>query len=423
MFNILTFAHKIEQLTNKTKFLVAYSGGMDSHVLLHCMHELRHKNPQITVRAIHVHHGLSINADAWVAHCTDVCAKLDIELIIKYVSIAKKDKKHSLEALARDARYKVFAEEINADETLLTAHHADDQAETVLLQLFRGCGPKGLAAMPERKGLALGTLLRPLLAFKRSDLYDYAQQNKLQWIEDESNEHIGYDRNFIRHKLMPIITERWPGITNALARSADHCAAASSLLNILAQQDYLLAQGSKANTLSVSKLLLLTPERQNNLIRHWLQTQGAPIPSSIKLQHIITDILSCRVDAHPIVHWQDAEVRRYRDDLYVMPPLGTTTIDLVIPWDTLTDLELPNNLGTLTPQVLKNFGLESAAKNITVRFRSRDSKYKLKGRIGTHSLKKLFQEKGIPPWQRNSVPLIFQNEELVGILDDINNIK
>jgi tRNA(Ile)-lysidine synthase len=401
MFNLVTLFHNIEQFTDKAKFLIAYSGGMDSHVLLHCMNEIRFKNPQIKIRAVHIHHGLSVNADSWAAHCAAICAQLNIEFLVKHVNMSKHiglkgcKNRPSLEAMARDMRYQEFAKLITADEILLTAHHTDDQAETLLLQLFRGCGPKGLAAMPKFKGLASGALLRPLLEFRRTDLWDYAKQNSLHWIEDESNKNIGYDRNFIRHKLMPIIIERWPSILNTLTRSTNHCAEASDLLDVLAQQDYLMAQGSKSNTLSIRQLLALSLARQNNLIRHWLQRQGFSMPSSIKLQHIITDILSSRVDAQPVVHWQGVEIRRYRDDLYAMKPLSATQ------------------------QIPESLCFDQKDKDIMVRFRAKGDRIKIKGRVGTHSLKKLFQEKGIPPWRREFARLVFQNEELIDILDVI----
>jgi tRNA(Ile)-lysidine synthase len=421
MLNVDTLTNKITQLNNESKFLIAYSGGMDSHVLLHCMNQIRLKNPQINLRAVHIHHGLSPSADSWAVHCSNICTKLNIELIIKKINLnSKPDRhKHSLEAVARDARYQEFTKIVTADENLLTAHHADDQAETVLLQLFRGCGPKGLAAMPKLKKLGLGALLRPLLEFKRADLRNYAEQNALHWIEDESNELISYDRNFVRHKLMPIIIERWPSITTTLGRSANHCSTASDLLDNLAQQDFSLTRGSKINTLSICKLLVLSQARQNNLIRYWLQTLQLPIPSSIKLQHIITNILHCRADAQPLVQWKNTEIRRYRDDLYAMEPLSAiASIDPIIPWDGTTSLILPNNLGILTTELLKNLDIKN--NNITVRFRCKGDKCKVHGRTGTHSLKKLFQEKGIPPWRRNYAPLIFQDEELVQIFDGIS---
>lgn len=416
MFSTDKLFNHIFELTKKTKFLIAYSGGMDSHVLLHSMNILRQQNPALKVRAAHIHHGLNANADFWVKHCMTICQQLNIELVVRKIIVKKNQ--HSLEALARELRYQEFAKIIASDECLLTAHHANDQAETVLLQLFRGGGPKGLAAMPKYKNLAQGDFLRPLLEFRRQDLHEYALKNQLYWIEDDSNANIGYDRNFIRHKLIPIIIERWPGIFKTLSRSAEHCAQANKLLSVLAYQDYLLTQGSAPDTLSIKQLLAFDTARCNNLIRYWLQKLNLPIPSSIKLQHIFTDVLHCRNDAHPIVHWQGAEIRRYRDDLYAMQPLSIIKTNIVIPWDIKTSLELPNNLGTLTRQLLKNHGLDLNynSENITVRFRHGGHKCKVRNRAGTHSLKKLFQEQGIPPWQRNYVPLIFQDEELIGII-------
>jgi tRNA(Ile)-lysidine synthase len=228
----------------------------------------------------------------------------------------KLDKKHSPEAVARDLRYQELAQLLDKDECVLTAHHADDQAETVLLQLFRGSGTKGLAAMPEHKGFMQGALIRPLLGFTRAELRQYAVQNHLNWIEDESNENIGIERNFVRHKLMPIIKDHWPGIVTTLGRVAEHCAEASELSTALAAQDYAKVLGSEPDTLSIKNLLTLSNARQANVIRYWLHKLNLPTPSSIKLKHIQTDVLYCRKEANPVVHWHGAEVRRYRDDLY-----------------------------------------------------------------------------------------------------------
>ncbi len=340
MFNLEKLRNNLQRLTQNNKLLVAYSGGMDSHVLLHSLKYLNYE-----LRAVHIHHGLSKNADSWVEHCRTVCADLQIEFIVRYVKVIPG--KHSPEAIARELRYKEFAKLLDKSECLVTAHHADDQAETLLLQLFRGSGPKGLAAMPEHKGFMHGSLLRPLLEFSRADLHQYAQQNNLQWIEDESNENIGIDRNFVRHKLMPIIKEKWPGIIKTLSRSAEHCAEADELLAVLAGQDYINIKGSKPNILSIKKLLALSSARQNNVIRYWLHKLDFPTPSSIKLKHIKNDVLNCRIDANPIVNWPGAEIRRYRDDLYVMSPLKKS--------------------------IKKSLGRKA---------------------------KKLFQEKGIPPWER-----------------------
>jgi tRNA(Ile)-lysidine synthase len=303
------------------------------------------------------------------------------------------------------------------DECLLTAHHADDQAETLLLQLFRGSGTRGLAAMPEYKDFASSTLIRPLLEFSRQELYEYAKQNNLNWIEDESNENIGYDRNFIRHQVLPIIKKKWPGILKTLARVAKHCANASELLSVLAEQDYVKVYGSRPNTLSIEKLLQLNTARQSNVIRYWLHKLNLPAPTDIKMRHIMKDILHSRKDAASVVHWQGVEARKYRDDLYAFTPLKKHDASTILVWNTTEPLKLPADLGMLHPDILKNHGIDLVtAKNITVRFRQGGERCKIKGRTGTHKLKKIFQEIGIPHWQRNRVPLIYQDNELIAFV-------
>lgn len=413
--------------TNKIKFIVAYSGGMDSHVLLHSLAFLRDiqgaanlqqsvsmkDNMVIQVKAIHVHHGLSVNADKWVRHCQQVCAHLNIDLIIKYVDAAKKTK-HSPEAIARELRYQEFAKLLHEDECLVTAHHANDQAETVLLQLFRGSGTKGLSAIPKHRGLAKGCLLRPLLAFSREELLVYAKKHSLQWIEDESNENIGFDRNFIRHQLLPLVKQRWPGILTTLSRTAIHCSQTSDLLNILAEQDYLITQGNVPNTLSIKKLLALNIQQQNNLLRFWLKKLDLTLPSSVKLQHIITDVINCRADALPVVHWEGTEVRRYRDDLYAMSPLPEIDTGAVFLWDVSETIVLPY-IGTVDltrVTKLANFGTNN---DVTIRFYNQN-KIKIKNRQGTRDVGKLFQEWDIPPWLRKLTPLICEKEELIGFV-------
>ncbi len=415
MFNCDKLYKKIFELTRHSKFLIAYSGGMDSHVLLRSLVTLRKQHPELQLRSVHVHHGLSSNADMWVEHCRRICTDLNVEFIVKYVE-AKSSNKHSPEAVARELRYQEFANLLMEDECLLTAHHADDQAETLLLQLFRGSGTRGLAAMPEHKGFVLGTLVRPLLEFSRQELYEYALQNDLSWIEDESNENIGYNRNFIRHQLLPIIKNKWPGILKTLARVSNHCANASELLSVLAKQDYVKVYGSKPNTLSIKKLLRLDAARQSNIIRYWLHKLDLPTPTHVKIQHIIKDILHCRRDATPIVHWQDVEARRYRDDLYAFKPLKKHDADIILVWDITKPLKLPADLGMLHPNVLKDHGIDLVnAKNITVRFRQGSERCKIRGREGAHELKKIFQENNIPPWQRDRVPLIYRDNELIFI--------
>ena len=401
------------------KIFIAYSGGLDSKVLLHALATLKKQNPELQISAIHINHGLSPNADQWAKNCLTTCQKFGIDLIIKKIAVKTAlQKGHSLEAVARDLRYAAFTELLNDGDFLLTAHHKDDQAETLLLQLFRGAGPKGLSAMPEKMPLGKGFLLRPLLHFSRQELEKYAKQHDLKWHEDESNADLNFDRNYIRHTIMPVIKKRWSGILAPLCRVVEHCAEASELLNDLAAEDYLNLQGTKPHTLSVKKLLALSLARRSNVLRYWLNILQLPTPSCAKLQNILHDVLLSRVDAMPLVTWHKAEVRRYGDDVYAMPPLQKLPENLIIAWDDVEKpLVLPNNLGSLDyKKIVKESGLTKlpTEKN-TIRFRQGGERIKLPNRQGTHSLKNLFQEWQIPPWQRDLIPLVYCNEKLIWV--------
>lgn len=406
------------------KFLIAYSGGLDSHTLLHAMMKLRENNPEIELHAIHVNHGLSINADAWAKHCEVVCQLFKIPLQICKVDLSlARIKGESIEAAARTERYKVFAANIKKNQCLLTAHTQNDQAETLLLQLFRGAGPKGLAAMPIVNAFAHGQHLRPFLNISRVQLENYARQWKLQWIEDESNADIKYARNFLRNQVIPLLAQRWPALHGTLARSASHCAEANELLEKYAQEDLLeieIPSASKYSSihdrdifsrLSIKKLLLLTSARQRNVIRFWLEQLQLPLPSTVKMSVIQHELLVCAEDATPLVTWHGVELRRYGDELFAMSPLETHDASMIIPWDIRKPLLLPNNLGKLvaTEVFAEN---DYPIGNVTVRFRQGGEKCRLKNHQHTSDLKKLFQQWRVPPWQRDRVPLIYIDDKL-----------
>lgn len=390
------------------KFLIAYSGGLDSHVLLHRLVIQRDNNSEIKLRAVHVHHGLHEDADKWTAHCQKICDELNVELIIKKIQI-EKGSKLGIEAAARNARYRVFESLLENNETLVTAHHQDDQAETVLLQLLRGAGPKGLAAMPECAKFGCGEHARPLLNFTRKQLQEYAQQHQLHWLEDPSNLETGFNRNYLRHEIMPLLEKRWKGVAAVLSRSAQNCADASKILDEVAKQDLekVICSVEQKNILSVKKLLQLNKETLFNVIRYWLDQLDLSLPSRIKLEQIEKEVLRAREDAMPLVKWEGVEIRRYRDGLYAMPPLEEFDPNQIISWDIQKPLTLPGKLGILTSdQLEKNQVKLDNSKNVTIRFRQ-----------GGEKIKKLFQEKGIPPWQRDRVPLLYSDGEFVGVVE------
>lgn len=413
-FNSKQFESVISSYSIYKHYWIAYSGGLDSHVLLHALAQLPQK---LSLRAIHVNHGWHKDAAQWAEHSVKSCAALGIICDVINLDV-KPIRGKSLEALARDARYQAFAKVMKENDCLLTAHQQDDQAETLLLQLLRGAGVKGLASMPDVTSFADGYHVRPLLNFSRAELKTYADQEQLNWIEDDSNLNLKFDRNFIRHELMPHIQQRWPQAAATLARTAQHCAEATELLDELAAKDLEYCQEkNNYHKLSIKNILQLNPARQRNLLRYWLQQLNFPVPSSVQLAHIQNDILQSSVDAEPIVCWDEVEIRRYRNDLFAFKSSLSLQLPENISWDLMRPLELIN-IGTLSATEKLGQGINRAAlryKKITARFRGRGQRFHPVGRQGSHPLKKLFQEWDIPPWERDRTPLIFCEDELVAV--------
>jgi tRNA(Ile)-lysidine synthase len=438
---------KLQCLARPAYFCIAYSGGLDSHVLLHALAQLRINHPEIQLRAVHVDHGLSPNAKAWRQHCQQVCADLAIVFAHYTIDPQGYDPKSSLEEAARQQRYQIFAEILQPEEYLLTAHHQDDQAETVLLRLFRGAGPKGLAAMHWQRPLGKGTLVRPLLDISRAELESYAKQQKLIWIEDESNQHMALDRNYLRHQVLPLIQARWSNVALSLARTAKHCDETEVLLAALAAEDMQKVPGRVAQTLSIAALQTLRLERQKNVLRFWLNSLGFCLPSTKKLLQLVQDCLTAKEDAAPLLAWQGVEIRRFQGDLYAMAPLWVHDPSLVasISWDkgeSVMSLKMLVEVIQQEPslrvffEAIQNFAFNNskhqpriAAKSIckddldevcisphtkiTLRFRQGGEVFHPVGRMASHPLKKLFQEWQVPPWLRNRIPLIYFDDELV----------
>ena len=393
-------------------YWVAYSGGLDSHVLLEQCVLLRQSLP-LKLQVVHVHHGLSTHADQWVAHCENVCKAYDVPCMTKKI-IVQKNIGDSLEDVARQYRYQIFAEILQYNDCLLTAHHQDDQAETILLQLIRGAGPKGLASMPLIKPFANGFHARPFIQCSRSVLYDYAKQNQLVWIEDEMNQHLKLTRNFIRHEVMPILKNRWSNVEAQLSRSARHCAEQDVLINAFSLELLREAKGSKEHCLSVQKLLSLSDEKQKLVLRSWIDQQGHPLPDSKKLESICHQMLTARSDKNPHVRFGKSEVRRYRDDLYLMNQLPkydeTSYYEL--------DLEKPLSIagiGILRASLVKGRGLRVDREQIECRFRQGGEQIEIPS-IGRRPLKKLFQEWGVLPWERDRTPLLFIGDQLIAVV-------
>lgn len=409
------------------RFIVAYSGGLDSHVLLHSLATSLAKSPvdghselaDREVIAVHVNHGLSANAQQWATHCANQCERLGIALK-QFDFDARAEVGESPEAAARDGRYAIFASMIEEGDCLLTAHHQDDQAETLLIQLLRGAGPRGLAAMPDFSTFAEGWHARPLLAYSRDELQHYAQQAGLSWIDDESNNDTRFDRNFLRHEILPRLKSRFPGMTSTLSRSARLCAEAAELLVNAAQDDLSQVQLDE-QSLSVSALQALGEMRARNLLHQWCRDRGLSTPSAAQLQCVWDEVLGAGADSEPLVNWAGGEARRYRDTLFISSPLTKHDAALRLPWDCQQHLSIPaigSMLGELHVDRVLGQGISPAAlagRRIEIRFRQGGEQLRPVGRTGHHALKKLFQEAGVPPWQRDRIPLLYADDQLLAV--------
>lgn len=404
-------------LPQARRYALAYSGGRDSHTLLHALASLGAQRPG-PVLALHVDHGLQDASGAWAAHCRRICLSLGIDCQVLRLALPP-SAGDSPEAQARAARYRALADAMRPGDMLLTAHHQDDQAETVLLQLLRGAGPAGLSAMPALARFGAGWLGRPLLRFTASELASYARQHRLQWVDDPSNRDTGIDRNYLRQQVMPLLRQRWPSCSRTLSRSARHCAEAQSLIDELAAADMLPLVGEDTATLVSSGVAGLPPPRARAVLRAWIRDNGFPLPDSGRLDRILREVVTAAQDRSPLVQWPGAEVRRYRDRLHILPPLPPLEPGLRLPWDGRGPLRLPAGLGCLrTEQGGGGLALERCRSALLeIRFRQPDQGLPPAGRTGAVKLKKLFQRYAIPPWQRSRVPLIFIDGELAAVAD------
>ncbi len=412
------------------RYWVAYSGGVDSHVLLHAMAALR---PQLSaaVNAVHVNHGLNPAAGQWAAHVISICDALSIPCHLFNVD-ARPRRGESPEAAARNARYHHFSQLIEAGDVLLTAHHQEDQAETLLLQLLRGAGPHGLAAMPLVAPFSAGQLARPLLNTAQALINDYAQERSLCWIEDPSNQERGFERNYLRHDVVPLLKAHWPAFSKTVSRAAAHCAEAAGLLDELAAEDLQRLSGGAAERplaarISLDGLRQLAPERRKNIIRFWIRKCSLPTVSTKIMDQINTSLITARDDAVPLVRWPGGELRRYREDLYAMVPLEPFDPSLQFRWCWQEGaLELPAAIGSVVAQTHLATSGDSSSKGLSrtqceqqplsVRFRQGGERCRLPGRTQHHQLKGLLQQAGVPPWQRDRIPLIYLGEQLAAVV-------
>ena len=406
--SLLESHKKIKSMT------VALSGGLDSVVLLHLLHQLQ-KTHHYTLKASHVHHGLSKNADKWVKFCEKLCTKLSVPLDVHYIKLPQK-KSLGIEGEARRLRYEKLLQ--SKTDLVVLAHHEDDQAETFLLQLIRGAGIKGLSSMAhfddKRK------LWRPLLNASRIDIESYAKKHQLKWIEDESNQNIDFDRNFIRYKVLPILKNRFSHIIKVISRSTSHLAEAQYLLDDLAKIDlksYLKSNNYK-HKLQVKTLEKLSNARAKNILRYWLEVNDQLMPSKDLLDELLRQVLTAKKDAELKIQLsKDFEIRRYKDEIYIAEKNQKGQKNYEIIWKGESEILLPNG-AQLNFKKVKGRGINfKFLDNQKLRIRNRQGgeSFKPDSKRPTKKIKQLLQESDLPPWEREFLPLIFIGGELASV--------
>jgi tRNA(Ile)-lysidine synthase len=412
-------SEKIKSLIAQgSRVCVGLSGGLDSVVLLDLLHRLQLID-YIELFSIHVNHQLSPHASQWADFCRQLCAQKNIPLQIETVTVAR-DSGLGIEAAARETRYAVFKKQ-HADVIAL-AHHADDQAETLLLQLLRGAGVKGASAMPMLSH-STPVVVRPLLGVTRAELEIYAAQRELKWITDESNADIRFDRNYVRHEVMPRIEQRFPAYRATLGRSAQHFAEAAQLLDELAGID--AKNATQNNSLSQTVFAQLSQARSKNLLRYFLAQHLVAMPQAARLDELVRQLQTCERDAEVCAELGEHEVRAWRGHIYVIER-SSAVGNLQLSWNGEEEIKLPSNLGALKFTPTKGPGISVAKlinNAVTIRTRSGGETLQLIANRPRRTLKNLLQESDVPPWKRERLPLLFCGEAVVWVPDigmDIN---
>lgn len=407
-FDSLLLRQRLLAYPKVRRYLVGFSGGADSTALLTALHaEQGHLDASI--EAVHFNHGLQAEAGSWQRHCERFCAERDIPLTSHTFEIP--NRRGNLEARARNLRYGYIEEHIDAGAMYLTAHNADDRAETFLLHALRGSGLDGLASIPEIRALGSGYVARPLLDFSRQALVAYLGHEHVEWIEDPSNLDIDVDRNFIRREVIPLLESRWPAARDSLARTARHLRTASIVL-----QDLLTDQAGldshQALQLPLGTLDSLGDSARSLILRAWLRGQGAPPMPEARLEEFLGQVATAAPGSQCETAWADWTLKKFRDELRLIPP-GEYPECPERDWDATSTLDLGAGLGTLRISGSTG-GMRQA---LTVGPRKPGRRIQIHSRGPHRKLKKVFQEQPIPPWQRQSIPVLYRGDQAVAIGD------
>ena len=399
----------------QTRFVVAFSGGTDSLALLHAFTRARERISDLLLRAVHVDHHLHPESTRWARQCGKICRRLSVDLTVLDVAPTGSRAGYVSEGLARDARYAAFESILSPRDVLCTAHSQDDQVETMLLNLLRGAGTRGLAGIPDRRRLGAGMIARPVRGISRTALYGYARATGLPVISDPANEDQRFSRVLLRRRVIPVLETRWPGMRATLTRAGERARESADLLDALADLDLESAGGIHATTLDVEVLGTLEPVRQRNAIAAWLAARGIALPGARRIDQIAREVVGARSDAVPCVRLGDIEVRRFRGRVHLVPRMPPVAGQVVHPWRIPDSLTLDH--GCLGWEASTGGGLDDSVRDaeITVRFRSDDATWTRPPHVRGSSLKKRFQSLGIPPWERGRIPLVYVGDLLAAI--------
>jgi len=410
---MISLAFTLDPLPSQVRRLyIAYSAGLDSAVLLHCLLPFKGRYELVLW---HINHGLQENAQQMESFAEQQAHKYQVEFRVDHLDLDPEQ--GNLEARAREQRYKVFADVLGTDDALLTAHHMNDQAETLLQNLMRGSGAIGLSAIAEQRPLGQGLLFRPLLNSKRSTMESFANQHRLQWVEDPSNTSMRFDRNYLRHQVIPLLLERWPAAIQQMHRVCDWQNETAQLLHEFAEEDYsrcaVQRAGSRYTCLSVSALKVLSDARKKNLLRYWLRIQGKKVLGYKKIEDLLIQ-LQAKADAMPVINGEAMTIRLYQGCLYIVDPLPEQPVESIELVKAASPVEIPgSSVHPSRQQVLDQLQLEDKQQTIELKFRQQVSDSS--NHNSAHKRKRLFQKYQVPPWLRSFTPQIWIDGRLVDL--------
>ena len=425
----------VRAIPESKHYLIALSGGLDSMALLQFAvpYLLQTKNPKIQV--VHIHHGLSANADDWAKHCLSVCNDLNLECYVERVSVVSEGQ--GIEAAARKMRYQVFEAYLSDNGVLLQGHHQNDQAETVLMRLMRGAGPEGLSGIPQQRDLSKGRLFRPWLGLSRGLLEQEVEKFPIAWVEDESNADLQFDRNFVRHEVLPLLETRWPKVLNSLSRTAKRSSQACQYLLewCEAQKEGVLSKRYD-QAIDLASLAKYSTQQQQLFVRYWFDYMQVEHPSEKVFERLWSELIPAEKDAMPALRWGENHLRRFNGCLFYLDAkavdgrsyeyvLGSSSCVVSVRAKELEFVYLSSQQASEYSVVMREGVLlrtPLAEESLVLRSRRGGESIVLKGSTQNKALKKLLQAKKVEPWKRVQLPLVYYGSHLVmAVFDSVSD--